>query len=141
MDQTLLVTKNWIDDGRRLLEQLVQRGFDVTAAGWIKFSEDADWHLHIASTMVDEKGRTEAYRLIDDVLQTWSEPWLSLFDIKVVRPTSRLGIDMTHLRNRLVGGVVSRAQQGRLGDRSVDEAYIYAPISSDRASNASTPNP
>src|SRR5205823_5166159 len=116
MDQTALVTRNWVADGRKLLEQLAQRGFDVTAAGWIKVNEDGDWRLYIVSPIVEDKGQIEAYRIIDEVLQTWSDPWLSLFDIKVVRPNSRFGGDLARIRNRLVGGVISRAQQAQLGE-------------------------
>jgi len=45
-----------IDDGRRLIELLTQKGIDVTAAAWVLTSEDGNWFLYIASKDVDKSG-------------------------------------------------------------------------------------
>ena len=52
MDTELLV-ENRIDDGQRLLIELVRDGFDVSAAAWLKTSEEGLWFLYIGSKSVD----------------------------------------------------------------------------------------
>ena len=57
MDQGTLV-ENRIDEGQRFIDQLVVSGLDVTAAAWVKPTEDGDWRLYVVSKVVDERGLT-----------------------------------------------------------------------------------
>ena len=62
MDQVTLVATQ-IEDGRRLIERLVQEGFAVTASCWARTADDGQWYLYIASPAVRERGTArEAYR-------------------------------------------------------------------------------
>ena len=62
-------------------------------------------------------------------------------DVKLIGASRREALDMKKIQDRIVGQVISPAQVAGLGDRSIDEGYIYAPVSSDQKVNASTPSP
>jgi hypothetical protein len=61
MDTDTLV-ESQIEDGQKFLARLTEEGFKVTAACWVKPSEDEGWTLYIATPMVDERGPIETYR-------------------------------------------------------------------------------
>jgi hypothetical protein len=48
MDTELLV-ESQVDDGRRLVNQVVSDGTEVSAAFWVKTSEEGLWHLYPAA--------------------------------------------------------------------------------------------
>ena len=137
----LLVTKDWIGDGRRFLEQLIQRGIEVTAAGWLKFSTDGKWRLYIAVKGIADKGAFGTYGVIQEILQTWSDPWLDLVDIRLIDASKQVALDMKKIQDRIADKVISPAWVAQLGDKSIDEGYIYAPIRADQNASASTPSP
>src|SRR5262249_61071256 len=76
MDTDTLVEK-LIDDGRKLIEELPQRGFEVSAAFWAKTSEDAPWRFYIVSPVVDAEGLTKAYRRLYPLVPALPPPFLS----------------------------------------------------------------
>jgi len=55
MDTESLV-ENLIDDGQKLIEEVSQRGFSVTAAFWLKASEDDRWYFYLVSPVAGETG-------------------------------------------------------------------------------------
>ena len=63
MDTKLLVVKQ-IDDGERIIDQLMSDGFEVTAASWVKTAEEGLWDLYIASPLVEANRPGEAYRTL-----------------------------------------------------------------------------
>ncbi|HEY7314731.1 MAG TPA: hypothetical protein VH643_35615 [Gemmataceae bacterium] len=68
MDQGALVV-HLIDDGRKLIEQCLQKGEEITAAGWIWASEDGMWFLYLALPGVKKEGSRNAYRRLDAVMR------------------------------------------------------------------------
>src|SRR5713226_7505744 len=93
MDTDTLV-ENQIDDGRKLVAQLFRNNCDVTAACWVKTSEEGRWFLYIASTAVDEKGPTAAYREVYGVLRSMELQGISMFDVKLISPTNPIARDV-----------------------------------------------
>src|SRR5262245_16559585 len=88
MDQSTLVTEH-IEDGRRLVERLIQEGIGVTAACWLKTEDDGEWSLYIASPLVDEKGRRNPYGPVYSVMRQLPQPfWVHPFDVKLISPKS-----------------------------------------------------
>ncbi len=61
MDQGSLVEMQ-IVDGAKIVEKLRDASFDVTAAWWMRTSEEGLWFLYIASKQVEEVGIADAYR-------------------------------------------------------------------------------
>jgi len=59
VDTTTLVS-DLIEDGRRIVEELPQAGFEVTAAFWLKASEDGLWYFYIVSPLAETEPLNDA---------------------------------------------------------------------------------
>jgi hypothetical protein len=92
MDQALLVDQQ-IDDGQKFVDLLIREGFDVSAAAWIKPSEDDRWLLYLVSKVVDDRGLSAAYRAVHPMLARLQARWISLADLKLVAPTDPVAAD------------------------------------------------
>jgi hypothetical protein len=134
MDQGPLVERQ-INDGLWLIQELHRDGFDVTAAFWLRDSEDSPWALYIASKEVDRKGIAAAYRVILETFNRRPDPWISPFDVKLIRPSDPLTQDVLKFR-RPESMIPARYHGSRLGKLSIEEAYIYGPLPEGAAANA-----
>jgi hypothetical protein len=131
MDTAPLVADQ-IEDGRKLVEQLVHDGFDVTVAFWVsfKYDEDGPW-FYIASQTVDQQGLQAAYRAVRAVLPKipapWG-PWVSVSEIgelRLVGLNDPLASDVLALRDRHPGKY--RFRGASIAGENVEELYIYPP--------------
>jgi hypothetical protein len=127
MDTELLV-ENQIDDGRRLVEQAVSDGMEVSAAFWVKTSEEGLWHLYIASPLVNEVRLGEAYRQVYASLGKILESSVSPSDITLVNDRNPIARDIIAVRDRSPARVATRYGGKRIGSVSIVEAYIYPPL-------------
>lgn len=75
------------DDGRALLGRLIDRGFEVTAAGWVQTDHDGRPYLYIASPRAGGGTVRSAYAVIDEALASLQPSHVGLFTIKLV-PTN-----------------------------------------------------
>ena len=127
MDTDTLV-EDLIDAGAKLVEELRQRSFDVTAAFWLKASEDGKWYFYVVSPVVDAEGLTKAYRKLHPLAQTMQSSWINPLQIKLIGPTNPIARDVLAIHSRTPGPGVSPIRWGgkKLGNVSVDEAYLYA---------------
>jgi hypothetical protein len=126
MDQVSLVDRR-IDDGQRLIEQLLRDNFDVTVACWLKMSEEDWWHLYIASKVVDERGPAEAYRALQSSLQQLSGTTISLTDVKLIGASHPIARDVLKIQKRYSGGAPIPFGGAQFGGIIVEEALIYPP--------------
>jgi len=126
MDQGTLV-ENQVDDGARIVEKLRESGFDVTAAWWMKASEEGLWFLYIASKEVDGKGIKAAYRTIHTVMRDLGQLRVDRFEVKLVGPEDPITKDVLDILARYPGPLATRYGGRRLGDVSIDDLYIYPP--------------
>jgi hypothetical protein len=127
MDQIALVDRR-IDDGQRLVQQLLRDNFDVTVAFWLKTSEEDWWHLYVASKVVDERGPLEAYRALQASLQQLPGTTVSLTDVKVIGTSSPITRDVLKIQNRYSGPAPVRFGGGtHFGGITVEETLIYPP--------------
>ena len=124
MDTELLVD-NRIDDGRSLLAKLVGDGFDVTVAFWVKTSDEGLWFLYIGSTAAEAKLLGDAYQRVYACLSQLVSPSIELSDIKLIHSTSPIARDAVAVRDRLPARVPTKYLGKRLGNLSIEEAYIY----------------
>lgn len=122
MDSIPLVDAQKID-GERLRDQLVQNGFEVTAACWAKPVNEDRWSLYIASPVVDRLGPPGAYREAYRLLRTLGQSWVSPSDVKLIGERHPIAQHAASLARGYPGPTHSRAPL--LGDIFVDEAYIY----------------
>jgi len=126
MDTDTLV-ENQIDDGWKLLAQLVRNNCDVSTACWVKTGEEGRWFLYIASTVVDEKGLAAAYREVYGMLQSMDIPWISLSEVKLISPTNPIARAVLEILQRHPGRFPTRLQLPQLGNVAIEEVYIYPP--------------
>jgi hypothetical protein len=129
MDQGSLVEMQ-IEDGKRLIDRLVEEGIPVAAAGWLKEAEDGQWFLYIASPLVDEEGATKAaYRRVNAVIRQMPQPfWIHPLEIKLVEPGSPIARAMRELNARIPGPSPIRYGGAQIGGMSIEGAYIYPPV-------------
>ena len=86
MDQELLVNPQ-IEDGEKLLTQLVRSGFDVTVAFWVLTSEDSSWFVYIGSSAVVPGSFGDAYGMLYVSLTKIPGASVSLSEVKLVHPS------------------------------------------------------
>jgi hypothetical protein len=126
MDQELLVESR-IEDGQRLIDQLVRDGFPVRVAFWVKTSEEGDWFFFLGSPEVDFEKPGDAYGKVYVSLSKVPDCSISLSEIKLVNGTNPVARAAVALRDRHKGMVPTRFHGKRLGNLAVEEAYIYPP--------------
>src|SRR5436309_15670036 len=113
MDTDTLV-ENLIDDGRKLVEELPQRGFEVTAAFWLKASEDGKWYYYIVSPVVEAEGLAKAYRRLHPLVRAMPQPfWIDPLEIKLISPSNPIARDVIAIHGRVPGPPVWPIMSGR----------------------------
>ena len=127
MDTDALVI-NQLDDGQKLIDHLLASGFEVTAACWLKTSNDGKWFLYIASPIVDAEGITMAYRRLNPLVRAMPEPfWIDPFEIKLIGSSHPIARDVLNIHVRAPGPRVCPIRWGgiQLGDVSIEGVYLY----------------
>lgn len=124
MDQGSLVEMQ-IDDGAKVVEKLREGGFDVTAAWWMKASEEGEWFFYIASKQVDEIGITASYRKAHSLIRALGQLWVDRFEVKLVGPENPITQDVLAILNRFQDRIITRYGGKKLGNVSIDGAYLY----------------
>lgn len=127
MDTELLVEPR-IEDGRKLLGELVRDGFDVTVAVWVRTSEEASWSLTIGSNSVTPEKSGEAYGTLYVCLSRLPDSSVSLSEVKLVQASDPIARDAVAVRERHPGFSPIRYNGKRLGNLAIEEAYIYPRI-------------
>lgn len=125
------LVKNLIDDGQKLVEELPQRGFDMTAAFWLQASENNKWYFYIVSPVVDTEGLAKAYRQLHPLVRAMPQPfWIDPLEIKLIGPNNPIAQDVLAVLRRAAGPRACPIRWGGkyLGNVSVEEAYLY-PVS------------
>ena len=126
MDTDLLVDDR-IDDGQRLIDQLTREEFEVLAAFWIRASEDGLWQLYIASPSIDPEKLGEAYRQVYAALRKLEPSSVSPSDLDLINGANPVARAVIEVRDRYPGKPPTRYHGKRLGNFSIEEAYIYPP--------------
>jgi hypothetical protein len=124
MDQALLVDRK-IDDGRRLIWQLVADGEAVSAAFWVRTADVSLYHLYIVLPPVPGGKIGEAYGRVYASLSKIPGPELILLDIKPVGPDNSLAQGVLEIQRHYPGRIATWMRPGRLGGVDVEELYVY----------------
>ena len=124
MDTELLVD-NRIEDGQKLVAELVSVGFDVSVAFWVKTSEEGLWFLYIGSTSVEPSKIGDAYRKLYTCLSNIPDSWVEMSEVKLVQASNPIAQDAIIARDRQPGRLPLRFHGKRLGGLSIEDSYIY----------------
>jgi hypothetical protein len=124
MDYELLVDEQ-IEAGKSLLAGLVHDGFDVTVAFWVRTSEEGLWFLYIGSTSVRTMSLADAYRVVYGVLRRIPNSEISISNVKIVDADNPIARSAIEVRDRYPARLPTRYNGKRLGNMSIEEAYIY----------------
>ena len=127
MDTELLV-EDRIEDGRVLLQYLVEAGSKIDIAFWVKLGEDAEWRLYIAPAGFTHGDRSVAHATVYDILDRIPGTSISPSDITLLDPASPTAEAVAELRDRTSTKTPRRYHDKRFGGLFAKEVYIYPPI-------------
>ena len=122
---TITLVDELIDDGRKLIDRLIQENIPVIMACWVKPVEDDRWSLYIATPLLDEKGAARAYREVYRVLRSLGNLWVTDSDIKLVGQDDPITRDVIDIKKRFSVNLPTRSRRPQLGNVAVEETYIY----------------
>jgi hypothetical protein len=120
----LLVDRR-IEEGQQLLAELFKAGFEVTVAFWARTQEDGSWFLYIGSPAVAPGKFGAAFVTTYDGLARLPDTSIEVSDIKLLPAKSPIARDALALRDRQNGRMSTTYHGKRLGNLTIDEAYIY----------------
>jgi hypothetical protein len=129
MDTELLV-EDRLEDGRVLLQRLVNAGFKIDVAFWVKPGEDALWRLYIAPAGFSPEDQSGAHALVYATLDNIPDTPISPSDITLLGPASPAAKAAAELRDRSSTKTLRLHNDKRFDELFAKEAYIYPPIDS-----------
>ena len=125
MDTDLLVD-NKIEDGEKLIRQLIRDQFEVTVAFWVKRTEEGLWHFYIASSSVATEKLNEAYRIVYAALEKIPGCSVSPSEINIITRMDPICRDAVALRDRYPSRELTKPYYGqRIGNLDTVELHIY----------------
>ena len=130
MDSIALVEEQ-IRAGHKLVERLNRAGIPVTAAAWVKPTERFRWYLYLVTPLVsEERGTKPAYQRINPVVRELQDEgaWIEPLEVRAIGPTDAAGEAIAELSRQYPTRMATPYGGARLGDLSIDGAYIYAPV-------------
>jgi len=124
VDSTTLVNFRF-DAGRKLLAQLVRNSYQVEAAFWLETTEDNLWLLYLVTPLVEQIGLAEAIGRLHPLLYGLPGTPLSLSEIRLIESGNPIAKDVLSLLERPQDDSGINYRGSRLGDLSIEWAYIY----------------
>jgi hypothetical protein len=115
-----------VEFGRRLWHQLhANRKFPISGMLWLLEPDGADWHLVIASPIVDKLGPRDAYRRLVEVggLDPAVSGQLLRVDLIGTKHPLYRGLSSVFARTASVEG--ARLGGSQVGGVYVEDAYLY----------------
>ncbi len=120
-----ILVDDQIDDGQRIIDELLSDGIDVTIAFWAR-PDGGSWHLYIASPGFNKRKPLEASRAFYDSVSKVKDltilPWV---DIRMIDDQDVIARDAIKIAERKGAKGPSRYRGARLGDLGLSRAYIY----------------
>ena len=124
---TNAVVEGHIDEGQRLIAQLVRDGIDVAAAFWGVTSDEGFIYLYIILKGAEENGPAESYHKVYDALQGIHARWVDVTRVKLITAATPLAKEVLSIRRRspTKTGVWLYGDFANFG---IAQAYIYPPF-------------
>ena len=124
MDPTTLV-KEQIDFGALFVERLPKEGFDVSAAFWLKLTENGQWYFYVVSPL-REVDAARARGLLRTTFQEMPRPlWIYPFGVRLLGPSAPLARGALELYKQGPQEFPMIYRGIRVGDTSVEGGYFY----------------
>lgn len=125
---TEILSKEMINAGRYLLEQLDSTHSEIKSFFWFYFPEEKTWKLIISSPIVKKKGPRNFYKIVNDINRKAKEKnqeTISLNNIIVVTPEN----EIVKLLSFFIGTGDSisgvRCTGNTINGVYIEDAYIY----------------
>lgn len=131
MDSRLLVSREQVRSGERLLRELIAGGMTVTGAAWIESMYDGQPYLYIVNPEVERASSFAPYErlnaAVDALNATLADPYdrLDPFEIKLFGETYSLSKGILGWLRNQTGDRPAFDPGPSLGGVSIDGAYIY----------------
>lgn len=123
MDQGSLVIEE-IDAGKRLIDEFSQY-LPVTAAFWLKASDEKHRYLYIASDSISDSNIRISYEHVLNLVEKLNTPYLDPFRVKLIGSQDALAKSALEIYQRFPGTLSTRFGGNTFGGVSVDDVYIY----------------
>jgi hypothetical protein len=122
-----LLVDSRIEDGDRIVDQLIRDNFEVTVAFWVKSAEYAPWRLYIASPRVEAERSGQAYPALYASLSTIPNSSVQLSEIRLVNDADPIAQDVIDLRLQYPGmmptNVLSAHLRRIIFDNCIHDSY------------------
>lgn len=120
-----ILVDDQIDDGQKIIDQLLADGIDITVAFWVR-PDGGSWNLYIASPGFNKRKPLEAsrafYNSVSKVKDLTILPWV---DTQMIDDQDALARDAIKIAERKGTKGPIRYRGTRLGDLGLSRAYIY----------------
>jgi hypothetical protein len=123
MDQDIMVTEE-TEAGAEFVRRLDQ-SVPVSAAFWLKESEEGRWYLYIASDRINDQNLRWAYGEVMRVADQMGNPSLDPFRVKPVSTSAPFAQAALELLRRYPGQMPARLGGTYFGGMGVEGVYIY----------------
>ena len=117
-----------IEDGQKLIDQLIAAGFDLTVACWVRFRlcAEHEWFFYLVSERVDKDGSLATglivHKAIHKIPPPWG-PWITVSELRIVGVNDPVAKEVAAFRTRYPGRTWFPGAS--LGSQLIEQAYIY----------------
>jgi hypothetical protein len=119
------LSQHEIDEGQRLLDRFAADQIPITAAFWVKPTDEDQWSLCVTTPLSNQNARLEGYRQLAHFLESLGNTWLTISDVKLISESDEAIKDVLALRKRFSGWVPNRINLPNPANISIDEMYLY----------------
>ncbi len=115
-----------IDFGNRLWEAIRgERSLSASGALWLYAPDSGEWHLLIATPLVDQIGARDTYRKLADLTENISADTHQLLRIEVVSPKNPLYAALKAVFGQTASVHGTRLSHSQVQGIYVEDAYLY----------------
>jgi hypothetical protein len=124
VDRAALVSYR-IDDGRKLLNRLLDDGLEVSAAFWMYTTDNESWGLYIASPSMESIGIKASYMILARAMKELPGLRIDSFEVTLLEPTRPLAAAIIDYITTLPAESDAWIERTTCNGVYVEIAYIY----------------
>jgi hypothetical protein len=117
-----------IEDGQKLIDQLLAEGLDLTAVCWVRLqeSEEHEWRFYIISERFGQDGSKDARLSVYETISKMPEPqspWFTGFKLRLAGLNDPVAKEVLDFRARYPGR--KWLPGANVYSKTIEQAYIY----------------